>query len=243
LIIAAGRGSRLARRSPLKPLVPVAGTPLIERIMVLVAGRGIREFLVVGGYRSGDLERFVGDVAARRNLAATVLYNPEWQRENGYSVLAAQGALQGDFIMLMADHLFDGRLLDSLLGFPVGAGQVALVVDHRVTGHPHVDLGDVTKVQVRDGRIVDIGKRLAAYNAFDTGIFRCTPALFSGLEESVRRGDGSLSGGVRVLAGMGDALAVDSGGRFWIDIDDERALNLAEDYYANDGPHVPDDAS
>ena len=86
----------------------------------------------------------------------------------------------------------------------------------------------MTKVQVRDGRIVAIGKTIPAYNAFDTGIFRCTPALFAGLEESSRRGDCSLSGGIRVLAETQNALALDSDGRFWIDIDDERALALAE---------------
>lgn len=236
MIIAAGRGSRLAHCFPLKPLAPVAGTPLIERIMALAAGQGIREFVVIGGYRCPELEHFVRDVAARRKLSATVIDNPEWCRENGYSVLAARHVIRGDFVMLMSDHLFDGRLLGAAMAFPVGGNQVALAVDYRVTGHPHVDLDDVTKVLVREGHIVDIGKRLAEYNAFDTGIFRCTPALFAALEESRSRGDGSLSGGIRVLAEKGDALALDSGGRFWIDIDDERALASTENLFANAPP-------
>ena len=234
LIIAAGRGSRLAHRFPLKPLAPVAGTPLIERVMALVAGQGIREFVIVGGYRLPELETFIQQAAARLGVAATVLDNAEWRRDNGYSVLAARDVIQGGFVMLMADHLFDGRLLGAVLDAAVGGDQVALAVDARVADHPYIDLDDVTKVLVRDGRIVEIGKRLASYNGFDTGIFRCTPALFAALEESVRRGDGSLSGGIRVLAGRGDALALDSGGRFWIDVDDERALGLAEDFIAGD---------
>ena len=234
LIIAAGQGSRLAHRFPVKPLAPLADIPLIERVMALAAGQGIREFVVVSGHGRAEVERFVAAVAARRALTASVLHNPQWRLENGYSVLAARGALPGDFVLLMADHLFDGRLLGSLLAAPVGGGQVALAVDFRVAAHPCVDLDDVTRVQVRDGRIVGIGKHLRDFNAFDTGIFRCTPALFSGLEESVRRGDFSLSGGIRVLAEQGNALALDSGGRFWIDIDDERALNLAEEYLAGD---------
>jgi len=236
LIIAAGRGSRLAHRFPLKPLAPVAGTPLIERVMALAAGQGIREFVIVGGYRCTELETFVPQAAARLGVTATVLDNAEWRRENGYSVLAARDAIRGGFVMLMADHLFDGRLLGAVLDAAVGGDQVALAVDARVAAHPHIDLDDVTKVLVRDGRIVEIGKRLAAYNGFDTGIFRCTPALFAALEESVRRGDGSLSGGIRVLAARGDALALDSGGRFWIDVDDERALKLAEAHVAGGAP-------
>jgi len=236
LIIAAGQGRRLAHRFPVKPLAPVAGMPLVERVMALVAGRGIRDFIVVVGYRGEEVERFVLAAAARRGLAATVVRNPGWRRENGHSVLATRGIVREDFLLLMADHIFDPRLLAPLLDDPPGAGQAALVVDRRVAGHPHVDLDDVTKVQVRDGRIVAIGKRLAEYNGFDTGIFRCTPALFPAMEESVRGGDGSLSGGIRVLAERGDMLARDSGGGFWIDVDDERALNRAEGLLAGGPP-------
>jgi 1L-myo-inositol 1-phosphate cytidylyltransferase len=236
LIIAAGRGSRLARRFPLKPLAPLAGIPLIERVMMTAAAAGIPEFIVVSGYRCEEIQRFVGEIADKRKMAATIIFNPDWEKQNGFSVLAARRALPGEFFLLMADHLFDGRILDALLAAPIHDGQVVLAVDQRVTGHPFVDLDDVTRVRVRDGRIVDIGKRLEAYNAFDTGIFRCTPALFASLEESVRRGDASLSGGIRVLAEKGSALALDSGDRFWIDIDDERALELAEDIYAEGRP-------
>jgi choline kinase len=232
LIIAAGRGSRLAHRFPLKPLAPLAGTPLIERVMALAAGEGLREFVVVGGYRFAELARFVRAAASRLKVDAELVENPDWKLENGLSVLAARQALGHDFVMLMSDHLFAGDLLAVALAAPVREGQAALVVDFRVTGHPYVDLEDVTKVRVRDGRIADIGKSLSLYNAFDTGIFRGTAGLFAALEESRRNGDGSLSGGMRVLARRGEALALDGGGRFWIDVDDERAFDLAEDLAA-----------
>ena len=228
LIIAAGRGSRLARLFPFKPLIPVAGTALLERVMGVAAAAGIHDFVVVSGHGAEEVGRFVGEVAVRKKLASRVIFNPDWERENGFSVLAARDALPGEFVLLMADHLFDGRILEALLAAPLGRGQAMLAVDRRTTGHPFADLDDVTKVNIRAGRIMDIGKRIPVYNAFDTGIFRCTPGLFAGLEESIRRGDFSLSGGMRVLAEKGNALALDSGDRFWIDVDNERALKLAE---------------
>ena len=232
LIIAAGRGSRLAHLFPLKPLIPVAGTALLERVMAGAAAAGIDEFVVVSGQGAGEIGRSVADIAGKRKLAATVIFNPDWEKENGLSVLAAQPALKNEFVLLMADHLFDKRILGALLAAPIRPGQAILAVDFRISDHPHVDLDDVTKVQVRDGRIAAIGKTIPAYNAFDTGIFRCTPGLFAGLAESVRRGDFSLSGGIRVLAEKGNALVLDSGGRFWIDVDDERALKLAESVFS-----------
>lgn len=236
LIIAAGRGSRLAHLYPLKPLIPIAGTALLERVMAGAAAAGIHEFVVVSGHRSEEIKRFVGAVADKRKLSATVIFNPDWEKENGFSVLAARPELKSEFVLLMADHLFDGRILDALLAAPLGLGQVMLAVDRRTVDHPHADLDDVTKVNVRAGHIVDIGKEIPAYNAFDTGIFRCTPALFEALEESVHRCDFSLSGGMRVLAEKRNALALDSGDRFWIDVDDERALKLAEDFFSAGRP-------
>jgi choline kinase len=235
LIIAAGRGSRLAHLFPFKPLIPVAGTALIERVMATAAAAGIHEFVIVSGHGHEEVRRFVGEAAVRRSVSARVIFNPDWERENGLSVLAAKDALQEEFVLLMADHLFDGRILDALLAARLGRGQAMLAVDRRTAGHPTADIDDVTKVHTRAGRIVGIGKNIPAYDAFDTGIFRCTPALFAGLEESARRGDFSLSGGMRVLAESRDALALDSGDRFWIDVDDERALKLAEGFLAAGG--------
>ena len=235
LIIAAGRGSRLAHRFPCKPLIPVAGTALLERVMGTAAAAGIRDFVVVSGHGAGQVGDFAGAVAARKGLSARVVFNPDWERENGFSVLAAREAVRGEFVLLMADHLFDGRILEALLAAPLRPCQAMLAVDRRISGHPFADLDDVTRVNARAGGILDIGKRIPVYNAFDTGIFRCTPGLFAGLEESVRRGDFSLSGGMRVLAETGNALALDSGDRFWIDVDDERALKLAEGLFAAGG--------
>jgi choline kinase len=95
-----------------------------------------------------------------------------------------------------------------------------------------VDLDDVTKVRVDAGAIRDIGKGLGRYNAFDTGMFLCTPALFAALEESFRRGDHSLSGGIRTLAARGKARAFDVGDGLWIDVDDDAAYERAERFFA-----------
>jgi choline kinase len=80
-----------------------------------------------------------------------------------------------------------------------------------------------------DGRILNIGKTLERYDAVDTGIFIATPALLDAIREAVAAGGaGSLSEGVQRLADRGRAHAVPSGGRWWIDVDDEAAHRRAE---------------
>ena len=51
LIIAAGKGSRLQQRGDSKPLVPILGVPLIERVIRAAMEAGADEFYVVIGYQ------------------------------------------------------------------------------------------------------------------------------------------------------------------------------------------------
>ncbi len=44
LIIAAGKGSRLQQRGDSKPLVPILGIPLIERVIRTAMEAGAHEF-------------------------------------------------------------------------------------------------------------------------------------------------------------------------------------------------------
>lgn len=228
LIIAAGKGSRLVDHGEPKPLVTLGGATLIERVMCTVAGAGIRSFCVVTGYLAGEIERFLPGSPLLSGLDVRFVHNADWERANGLSVACAAPGLGGRFVLLMSDHLFDGEILSRLLAEPIGDDEVILAVDSRIVNHPTADLDDVTKVLVEAGAIRDIGKTLTAYNAFDTGIFLCTPALFAALEESSRGGDDSLSGGIRALAARGKARVFDIGGGLWIDVDDSPAYARAE---------------
>lgn len=229
VIIAAGRGSRLAARAPSKPLLPVAGTALIDRALDAARAAGARRFVVVTGYAGAEVERHLRSKAAADGLVLSTVRNEEWEKENGLSVLKARPFAGDRFLLVMADHIFDPALLEGLRSQPVADGEIVLAVDRRTDGpHPFVDLEDVTRVRDADGRIAAIGKSLPEYNAFDTGAFYCTPALFEALEASQAKGDYSLSGGIKVLAAGGKARTWDIGGLFWIDVDDDRALAKAE---------------
>ncbi len=228
VIIAAGRGSRLAGRAASKPLLEVAGKRLIDRAIDAARRAGVRRFVVVTGYQGDALEAHLAARAAAEGLAIDAVRNEEWEKENGLSVLKARGLAGERFFLMMADHVVDPRLLEGLAGCDIAGGGIVLAVDRRTEGHPHVDLDDVTRVRDVDGRIAAIGKNIPGYNAFDTGVFLCTPALFEALEESRAKGDLTLSGGVRALAAKGRARTWTTGDLFWIDVDDEAALVKAE---------------
>jgi choline kinase/phosphatidylglycerophosphate synthase len=175
------------------------------------------------------LRKFLDELAVRRGLCLDTVVNAEWKTaENGRSVLAARDLLREPFVLLMADHLVDERLLVALQSEPLAEGTVRLAVD-RDLDNPLVDLDDATKVQTEDGVLREIGKRIGRYDAFDTGCFLCSPALFPALERAAaERGDTTLSGGIQILAQEGKVRTHDIGGAFWIDVDDARAVKRAE---------------
>ncbi len=220
LIIAAGRGMRFGAATDLlpKPLIEVGGIPLLCRTLFTARMAGINHFVIVTGYRGEVLEKFILKETPP-GLNVRCVRNEEWQRPNGLSVLRAREHLQGSFALLMSDHLFDAQILKDLSATPLPPGHCRLAVDF----HPErvLDLADATKVAVRDGRIVDIGKEIENYNAIDTGIFLCSEGIFDALEAAISKGKESLSDGIRELAGQGRMEAMDTGGLFWQDVDDE----------------------
>jgi len=228
VILAAGAGSRLNGLGVPKPLVPLLGVPLIERAILTASRVGLIDFTVITGHESEQIEKFLDHLAVRRGLQISCVHNDEWREGNGLSVLQARDELKRPFVLLMADHLIEERLLVSLISEPLEEGTVRLAVD-RDLHNPLVDLADATKVQSRGDRLVQIGKQLERYDSFDTGCFACTPALFDALERSrEERRDTTLSGGIQLLAEAGQVRTVDVDGAFWVDVDDPQAAKRAE---------------
>ena len=228
LIIAAGLGSRLQSHAPSKPLAAVAGRPLIGHVVRRARAGGATRFLVVTGYEAGGIETFLAGLAAAEAVPIETVRNEAWERPNGHSILAAAPRLERDFLLLMSDHLFDPEIVAALVALE-SAGGLTLAVDYRIDD-PGLDLDDATKVALdARGRIARIGKTLADYDAIDTGLFRTGRGLVEAIQRAVAEGGaGSLSEGVQLLADAGDARVLDIGARWWLDVDDPRALALAE---------------
>jgi CDP-L-myo-inositol myo-inositolphosphotransferase len=229
LIIAAGQGTRLRPRGDVKPLVPLLGVSLIERVIRSAMESGLEEFCVVTGYQGERVAEFLRRLSQRLGVAIDVIHNDEWRQENGLSVARGRAAIHEPFILLMADHLFDPRIIEALRQQSIADADVVLAVDPVVDG-PLIDIDDATKVSVEDGYITAIGKNLTAYDAIDTGIFLCTPAVFSAVDHvrgTDRHGQTALSAAIQLLADRHRARAL-AVREFWIDVDDGRAYKRAE---------------
>ena len=231
LILAAGNGSRIAARAgegP-KPLVQVHGTPLLEHVMTGARDAGIERFVIVVGFRGQMIKEWY-ETHPISGVEVTWVENPEYHKDNGISVLRASHLIHENFLLLMADHVFEPETASSLLRQPLDGKEVILAVDRNIEGI--FDLDDATKVKVDKDRIVEIGKALRQYNALDTGMFLCSPALFSWLEMAAVDGNCSLSDGLRLMAANRKFKAFDIGDAHWQDVDTPAALDYAQQVFS-----------
>src|SRR5215212_9700997 len=226
VIIAAGEGNRMSPLFSPKPLTPLLGLPLLERILFVAKLAGINDFKIVVGYKAAVIKQAIGD-GRKYGVRIKYIENPEWEKGNGVSVLKAKNHVNGKFLLLMSDHLFDEQILERLLTAHVKPGHCILCVD-RTLSRNHSTIEDATKVYCEDDYVKQIGKSLKKFNATDTGMFLCTPAIFDALEQSVKNGHFSLSAGNQILAEQGKLVSLDITGTFWIDVDDEAVLQKAK---------------
>ncbi len=223
LILAAGRGSRLHQPEP-KPLTPLLGLTLIERIIFSLKQKGIAEAVIVTGYRSSEIIEKLKE--RKTGIKLTFVENPDWEKGNGVSALRAKSILENeDFLLLMGDHLFEPDILE-----PVSKkhdnDKTAVWIDRDLNSV--FDLEDATKIQIEDGVPVEIGKNLENYDAVDCGIFYCTREIFTALGRTVSEGKYQLTDAIQYLIYKGRLDIRDVTGRFWIDIDTEKSLKYAK---------------
>jgi NDP-sugar pyrophosphorylase family protein len=151
LILAAGKGTRLGALTAdcPKPLLDLAGSPIIERIIGSLRDAGVGEFVVVTGYLAERMEVHLGDGSSMGiSIRCIRQENPQG---TGEAVSLARDLLSGEpFVMTYGDIVispenysailrdFEEVPCDLLLGLnwmedPAAGGAVYMDADSRVT--------------------------------------------------------------------------------------------------------------
>lgn len=238
VILAAGRNTRLDKGIP-KSLTPLNGETIIQRHIRIFSKIGIKSFCVIGGYQFDKLKEYLPQLASKHNVTIDLYLNDDLEKENGYSVFcASQWARENkinEFLLSMGDHIFNEGLVKQFVDSIHPSGQyLDLAVDIPGPTNSHIDLEDVTKVEVDpNGNIQKIGKELTKYNRFDTGLFRMRSEVFDQLTENFKKNRFSISNLVSALSEKKKAKATTLSGFTWNDIDNqldlESTLELIEE--------------
>jgi L-glutamine-phosphate cytidylyltransferase len=236
IILSAGQGRRLLPLTADKPksALPVGARSLLEWQLHEMAQCAIDDVVVVTGFAADVID----DIVARQCAVPTrTLYNPFFaQCDNLGTCWVARGEMQGDFIIVNGDTLFEAAILRRLLDSESNAA-VTLVTDSKASYDD-----DDMKVIVANGRLQRVGKHLdrATVNGESIGMmaFRGEgPARFAHqLEHMMRHGTGLKQwylAAVDKLADHGLVATCPIDGLSWCEVDDSADLERAAGVIAN----------
>lgn len=117
IILAAGKGSRLAPLTDMapKPLVEVNGTPIIVNALENLAAFGIKDVYIVKGYLGDVLELRLG--SHFKNLNLHYILNKDYAGTNSmYSLLLGMKVIEQeeDIMVLEGDVFFEKSVFNNL---------------------------------------------------------------------------------------------------------------------------------
>jgi MurNAc alpha-1-phosphate uridylyltransferase len=173
MILAAGRGERMrpaTDRVP-KPLLPVAGKPLIVWLLERLVQAGITEIVVNVSHLGALIEDALGDGAA---FGAHIAYSREVEALETAGGIAGALPLLGEapFLVVNGDIYtdFDFRRLQApARGLASGETLAYLVLVDNPPHHPHSDFG------LEDGHVAHHGLRRLTFSGI--GVYH--PELFA----------------------------------------------------------------
>lgn len=174
LILAAGLGYRLGEGLPPKALLRFGDRSLLHRHLEILNACGVCEVVVGVGYRADLVVEELAQLGP--DLPVRVVHNDEYDKGNILTLWKMREDLVrgGDVIVMDADVLYDHRLMQRLLG---SRHANCFLLDRDVDAEE-----EPVKICVRDGRMVDLSKQVAAgleydYHGESVGFFRLSEAM------------------------------------------------------------------
>ncbi|MBO4896134.1 MAG: phosphocholine cytidylyltransferase family protein [Prevotella sp.] len=182
VILAAGMAKRLRPLTDEKPkcLLEVGGKTLLQRTVDAMISAGVKEFVVVTGYRENMIREFL----TIHYSLCTIHYidNPDYEHNNNiFSLWLAMQKLHGQEVLLMdSDILCD----------PEAVRRVARKTNPALAMQQH-ELGEEEMKIVVDeaGRITEISKTCSPADAIgeSVGIEKMTPAYTEAIYQELRK--------------------------------------------------------
>ena len=167
IILAAGEGVRVRplTRSRPKAMIPVANRPIIEYVIDALTKNGIRDIVVVVGYRKEQVTRFLNGLG----LPIEVVVQ-EKQLGTAHALQCAESKIKGDFLVLPGDNYIDPQSIARIKDLP----NAILVKEHPNPSNFGV-------VLLNNGMVTDIVEKPEHSPSFmvSTGIYCLKKNFFS----------------------------------------------------------------
>src|SRR5262249_6751911 len=155
-LIAAGLGERLRCAGVAKPLVSIAGVPLVDRVLGAVAAAGIDDVACIFNESADAVEEHCRHAHPELRLSIVRRTTPS-SMESLFALAPHLGG--GRFLLLTVDAVFGPRLLPAFLG----AARRFAEADVVLAIHSHIEDEKPLHIAVAaDGRVTAIGEHAAS---------------------------------------------------------------------------------
>lgn len=135
VIMAGGRGTRISEiyRDIPKPLIPIDGTPVIEREICSLRDQGFTELILTVSHMADKIINYFGD--GSRLGVSIQYYNEEQPLGNAGALFKLKEQLTEDFLLLNADAIFDVNFT-RMVAFHKAHGGLVTLFTHP-NSHPY----------------------------------------------------------------------------------------------------------
>lgn len=225
VLLAAGRGTRMREMTTdlPKPMIEVRGKPVLQHIIEGLCEAGVREFLIIVGYRAEAVQNFFGD-GSRYNIE--IQYTTQAVQDGTGRVVDLARNFAGDsaFILGYGDILIDPENYKRLVDLP---DDIEAIIS--VTRGQDTSKGGAAFLN-EEMELVDLREKSKPRQVtspwYNAGIYTFRPSIFeftAKLKPSPR-GEYELTDAIRALAQSGKKVkALELTGE-WADVRDPEIL-------------------
>jgi UDP-N-acetylglucosamine diphosphorylase / glucose-1-phosphate thymidylyltransferase / UDP-N-acetylgalactosamine diphosphorylase / glucosamine-1-phosphate N-acetyltransferase / galactosamine-1-phosphate N-acetyltransferase len=181
VVLAAGEGQRLrpftANKS--KVMLGIAGKPILQYVIEALAQNGIREVVVVVGYKR---EQIFDHFETGKDLGVNITYVTQGrQLGTAHALMQARQSIKGEFLVLPGDNLIYGDTIKEI----ASAAAPAVLLKHVA------DASGYGIVEVEDGRIQRIEEKPTQHtsDAVNVGIYAFEPGIFDLIDQELNLPD------------------------------------------------------
>ncbi len=234
IILAAGIGSRLKPETCSRPkcLVEVLGKPILEYQLTALESTSVRDIVIVSGYKSHEIERYIKKRKNRKNV--TIIINDNYECTNNmYSLFLALSSIDlkeyDYYFVINGDVVIEPKIAKALDNVNIST----IAVDTSLY------LDESMKVTIVNGKITNISKNIPIKESNGVSIdfygFRQTDMmkLFEVIKRQyIDKNDLGKWTEVAIQKALQDDVLVmvpkDITGLIWWEIDNEIDLKRAE---------------
>ena len=219
VILAAGEGSRLRPLTLYRPkcMIPLAGKPILEHLLLALKENGIEEILIIIGYRKELVRNYFRD-GKDFGVKLSYIEQEKWFGTADAVSLSEEYVSDDDFLMLYGDLLIDASVVKNTRQKYAEKGLITLTLT-TVGEINRYGIVKIEKDQVL--KIVEKPKSKEFGNLANVGVYIFSKKIFKAIQKTVKsqRKEFEITDTLNLLLKEGVSLAsVEIEPRNWLDV-------------------------